>query len=112
MNSNMHQSPRKSLFEKLETMNLVREIDARREWIDDRLLSVPNVHPSLMHYTSEGLGKRADGERSASKKMLEKSDGHNRASIVSNSPHRSQVSNVSHSHGHSKPSSFSYRLIL
>ena len=66
----MHRSPRKSLFDKLETMSLVREIEARRKWVEDRLVSV-DLHPPLMHYASEGLGTRADEERLAAKREAE-----------------------------------------
>ena len=65
----MDQSPRKSFFDKLETMNLVREIELRRGWVEDRLISV-NLHPSLMHHASERLERRADEEGIAAKRDM------------------------------------------
>ena len=71
----MHPRPRKSLFDKLETMNLVREIESRRGLLEGRIRSA-NLHPSPMQYAEE-MGKRADEERLAVKREFKQKANEN-----------------------------------
>ena len=57
--------PRKlSLFERLEMMNTVKEIEARRESVD-AWLPIANPFPSVMQYAQEALVRREEEERLA-----------------------------------------------
>ena len=56
---------RKSLFDRLETMNTVKEIEARRESVDASLRTV-SLFPSVLQYADEAMIRRAEEERLAS----------------------------------------------
>ena len=88
----MHRS-KHSLFERLEMMKTVKEIEARRESVDARL-PIANLFPSVMQYAHEASMRTEEEERLAalSKELFKEKAA---ASIKMSHRPLSHISNVS-----------------
>ena len=63
----------RSLFDRLEMINLVKEIESRRESVDASL-PIVNLFPSVMQYAEQAIIRREEEERLAalSKEVIKK----------------------------------------